>query len=402
MEYKEKFANFTQLINRAVRKYGDQDALRIRKGAGFRSISFSTLAGHTFDLAASLTHRGYTEGAKLAVLGENSYGWILSYLGTVVTGATIVPLDKELSDSEIQGLVEQSGVSAIFCSEDYMDVFEGYDLKIPMFVIGSTELHVGATPIEELVAQGASLRESDPCYGQGETTSDKVSTIVFTSGTTGFSKGVMLTRSNLLSNVQICFELAPLSGTNFTVLPFNHTYELTLGVLYSMLHQGIALALNNSVKNFAQNMKMFKPDTMLIVPLIAENMMKNVWATIEQQGKMGKVRFAMKLGRFLHSIGIDVRRRLFAPIHEAFGGQLKDIFVGGAHMNASVAKDFHDIGINVNIGYGITECSPLIGGNVMHKRGMYHSCGFAVPYTELILDNPNEEGDGEILARGPS
>ncbi len=400
--YQKRFTSFRELIQRAKDKYGQNNAFHIRQGSGFRSVTFDTLTGHVFDLAASLTKRGYTKGTNIAVLGENSYGWAVAYLATVVTGATIVPLDKELLPEELQNLVEQSNAKAIFCSEDFMDTFDGYDLKIPLVVMCRTEEHENHEAIEDLLSQGAILRETNPSYGQGETSDQDVAAIVFTSGTTGFSKGVMLTRANLLANVQMCYEWAPLKGVNFTVLPFNHTYEATLGLLYSMLHQGITMALNNSVKNFSQNIKMFAPENMLIVPLVAENMIRGVWATIKEQGKESKVRMAMRISRLLLKCGIDMRRKLFAPIHEAFGGKLQHIFVGGAHINSVIANDLHDFGFNIYIGYGITECSPLLGGNISHVRNRYDSCGGPAPYTQWRLDGVDSNGDGEIVVKSPS
>lgn len=395
----ERIGLFRDYLSFIADKYGNQDAFQIRQGSGYRSISFVEFKDDAFAVAAWVS-KTLGNDAKVAVLGENSYFWVVSYLGVVASGNVVVPIDKELTPLEVENILKQAGVETVFCSDDYLDVMEEMETKFNVINTTDDDCEKYKT-LASVIEEGKKLRNNDPKSGLNETTTDTLSTIVFTSGTTGFSKGVMLSRFNLMSNIQDTDEFIQIKGKAFSILPMNHTYEFTLGVLL-MLFKGVTVSINNSIKNLSQNISLFKPTLIVMVPLVAENLIAAIWKKIEDQGKLGSVIMAIKLSRGLLKIGIDVRRKLFKKILDGLGGNIEQIFVGGSFLNPKIAQEFQNFGVNVNIGYGITECSPFVSGNITHEEKYFASCGVTIPNVEVKIDCPNENGEGEILVKGNS
>lgn len=393
---------FINLIKRAVDQYADKTAYQIRTRENYKNITYKQFYDDVCNLAAAI-HSHDLRGVHVALLGENSYDWVVTYIATVVSGCTIVPIDKELSNEEIETIVRQSDAKALFCSDDYSEVadqLKEQELKIEYFAINAAKYN-GYTTIGQLIEAGQKLRIASDSYGQGESDEELIASIVFTSGTTGFSKGVMLSRNNLLTNIESADKFIRLGEVTLSVLPMHHTYEFTLDILFA-IYQGRTVAINNSIKYLAQNIKLFAPTDMLIVPLVAENLVSNIFQKAQAQGNLEKLQKGLKISNFLLRFGIDLRRKLFKDIHEAFGGRLAQFFIGGAPLNPETAKTLHALGIRVNIGYGITECSPLVSGNITGKVRFMGSCGKAIPDVEVRIAEANENGEGEIEVRSAS
>lgn len=396
-----QIATFFELVDRASEKFGPRDAFRIRTKESYRSITFAQFYQDVLNLAAALELNDLAK-SHLALIGENSYQWVVCYLATTVAGGVIVPIDKELTVGEISTIISQSESQALFASDDYADCADEIvqQLEIKSFAINCNQSE-NYTTLNQLIEQGAAARVENPKLGQNEISTKTLSSLVFTSGTTGFSKGVMLSRENLLTNVLSSDEFIKLGDCVLSVLPMHHTYEFTLDILFS-IYQGRTIAINNSIKYFAQNIKLFAPTDMLVVPLVAENLYATIWKTIQNTGKEATLRRAIKISNCLLKIGIDLRPKLFKPIHEALGGRLQQFFIGGAYLEPEIARGFHSLGFKVNIGYGITECSPLVTGNITHKVKWSHSCGIPIPGVEIRIKDPNSSGEGEIQVRGKS
>ena len=393
--------SFRELVLRSAGLFGDRDAFRVKSGKdSYDGISYNRLAGDVLNLAAAIEGRGL-DGRHMAVLGENSYQWVVSYIGTVVSASVIVPIDKELTAREIQSIILQSEVKVLFCSDDYIDIANEIagNIKIEVFTMTGTSSRY--TLLAQLLEEGRAVREKNPAAGQLENDPGSLATIVFTSGTTGFSKGVMLSRANFMSNLDSADRLIHLGDSVLSVLPMHHTYEFTLGILYS-IYQGLTICINDSIKYFAHNIKMFAPSDMLFVPLVAENLYSTLWQNVAKAGKEKKLRNAIKISNMLLAVGIDLRKTLFKDIHNALGGRLLSLFVGGAPFDPVVARGFHELGIRINIGYGITECSPLVAGNITDKPKYMGSCGPAIPGVDVRIVDANEAGEGEIEVRGKS
>lgn len=400
---------FSEYINRLVEKFPGKDAFQIKDGpSSYKSISYEAFRDDVFNLSAWIAGNKSNlamgdDPKNIAVLGGNSYYWVNAYLGVVSSGNVVIPIDKELSGGEIETILKQSSADTIFCSEDYLDVFDDMNGEFvkSLDIITLDNNVKGYKYLPEVIVEGADLRVAESAFGQNESDAESLSTIVFTSGTTGFSKGVMLSRRNLLSNVQDTDDFIKLRGKAFSILPMNHTYEFTLGVLL-MLFQGVTIAINDSIKNLSKNIGIFKPTLIIMVPLVAESLMGAIMAKIEAEGKSRVIKTALAVSNAMRKVGIDVRRKLFKKIINGLGGEMEQIFVGGSFLNPIVAKQYNDFGINVNIGYGITECSPFVSGNITHDSRYFASCGVGIPNVEIKIDSPNENGEGEILVSGPS
>ncbi len=392
-----------ELLSETQRVYGNRPAFMYRNGVSYDMITYSQFVNSVFALATTFVELGYS-GKRIAVIGENSAQWVMVYMAAVSAGAVIVPLDRELQSSEVAQLVKESGAVALFYSMDYSyhyeDIKESYK-GVDAYILNCIyEGEVRDNTLRKLVLQSIDTKEEGfKSLMKVDLDGDALCAIVFTSGTTGVSKGVMLSHENLLSNAYACLELVSLKGVRLSLLPMHHTYELTLGVIHYFVVGG-TIAINHSIKYISQNLNVFAPETLLVVPLVAETFYNNIWATIRNSGREKSVRKMIQITRFLKSIGIDVRRLVFGKIIKALGGNLKNIFCGGAPINEEVAQGYIDFGINFYIGYGITECAPLITANMYCDRGKMYNCGKAIAGSVIRIANDAEEG--EIEAKGPN
>ena len=222
--------------------------------------------------------------------------------------------------------------------------------------------------------------------------------LVYTSGTTGDPKGVMLTEHNLVSVVNYGLMVADIGDRCLSVLPYHHTYEAIAGILIE-LHNHSCICINDSLKNVLKNLNLFKPNTIYLVPAFVEVFYKNIWSNAQKSGKDKILKMMIPVSNALRKIGIDLRPKLFKSIHEALGGNLKTIISGGAPLRAEIGQFFNDIGITLLNGYGITECSPLVSVNRI-KFNDSSTVGIVLPCCEVKFENVNEEGDGEVCVKG--
>ena len=235
-------------------------------------------------------------------------------------------------------------------------------------------------------------------YENSDIDVDELNVIMFTSGTTGFNKGVMISQNNILTNIEVSCKSFGTYSKTVDVLPFHHIYENVCGML-SPLTLGMEVFINDSLKYLAKNLNYFKPDLEIMVPLFLETMEKSIRVELRRM-KMEKVfENSVKVSNFLLKHGIDLRRFLFRKVHENFGGELKAIVCGGASLKPELITFFRSIGIEVNNGYGITECTPLISVNV-NKKGDHFSVGKVFSSCKVKIDDKDEEGIGEILVKG--
>ena len=250
-----------------------------------------------------------------------------------------------------------------------------------------------------LMMRGAEmLNAGDTTYLSLQPKDEELKMLVYTSGTTGTSKGVMLSLHNLVSSVYYGLQISTVYDTDLSVLPYNHTYEAVCGILVS-LHHHSTICINDSLRHVADNLKLFKPDYIMLVPLFVENLYKKIQNTLEATGKAKLINTMIATSNGMRRMGIDMRKKLFKPIHDVFGGRLVKIVCGGAPIRPELAAFFDAIGINLINGYGITECSPLVSANRDYYND-YRSVGVQLPCVELKIDEPNEAGEGEIMVKG--
>ena len=340
----------------------------------------------------------------LAVLGDNCYQWLLCYFTILASDNVVVPVDKELKFDEIMNVLRHSDSSVVFFTDKYEEEFHRHadELEnIKYFICFRPQMECTGRFLDfrAFCADGqARLEAGDTQYLEIPQVNDELGDIVYTSGTTGIAKGVMLTRQALLSNVVQAARITKLYTTCLSVLPYNHTYEASCGILASY-NYGCTICINENLRTVADNLKKYKPDYIMLVPLFAENFYKKIWKTLEKQGKDKTVTRAIKMSNNLRKIGIDMRPRLFKQIHEVFGGNLKKIICGGAPIRPEIAEFFDGIGILLVNGYGITECGPLIAVN-RDLSNKYESVGVVLPCGEAKIVDPDQNGEGEIAYRG--
>lgn len=317
-----------------------------------------------------------------------------------------VPLDKGLPEAEIESLLKRSYSEAIIFSKDYLELMmkikNSPDNKIKEFICMDMDELEGFKTINNLLKQGKSLLEQgNRKYLDAKIDEEAMTTILFTSGTTSMSKAVMLSQKNISTNIYDinCVEKVYDTDVNLAFLPFHHIFAST-GLL-AFLANGTTTVFCDGLKYIAQNLKEYKVSIFMSVPLILEAMHKKIMAEIEKQGKTKLIKIMTIISNGLLKIGIDIRRKVFKKIIDSLGGSVRFIVSGAAAIDKKVAKAFNDFGILTVQGYGLTETSPVLSAENI-KAIRYGSCGVSMQNVELKIDEPNKEGIGEIIAKGPN
>lgn len=399
--------NLRDMLEQSIIEYGEKDAFLVKDSAGsYRGISYRRFGEDVRALGAALADLGL-ENSFIAVMGENRYEWCVSYLAAANHIGVIVPIDKELPVSEKGNLLSRSGAAAVVFSGKYADELHSISttLETVRFYIDMDikEDSDGFLSYQKLLEKGRSLISEgkfDPSGHHIE--NDKLGILLFTSGTMDLAKGVMLSHANICMDLMaVCQTVyAGSKDLSLSILPIHHTYECTVGFL-AMIYRGATIAFNEGLKQILKNFKEARPTFLITVPLILESIYKKIWEQAgKKKGMKTILRIAMFAGGAVYNIfGIDIRRKLFHAIHETFGGRLRLIMTGAAAISPEVSKGFRSFGISVLQGYGLTECSPLVTGN-RDAAFRDDSVGLPIPGVEVRIDNPDENGIGEIVAKG--
>jgi long-chain acyl-CoA synthetase len=343
-------------------------------------------------------------GAHVAIVGDNSCSYVTCYLAVVCAGGVIVPLDKELTNGELADLIVRSGARALFYSDTLAADIPCILARCPevRFALNITRYPTGSdNPLfEEFLARGRSLLGAgDDRFRGVRADPAALAAILFTSGTTGPSKGVMLSQQNIASVIHSAFTMFRFPRTGMSVLPINHAYEFNLNIL-GCLFDGITICFNDSIMHVRENLERFRPEMSLMVPMIVDALYKGIWKEAEKNHMTGYLRYAIGLSDALRHVGIDLRRAFFRPILEHFGGRLRVIVCGGAPLATETVSGLTSLGIDVYNGYGITECAPLISSNCTLRR-VPGSVGIPCPDLEVRIADTDADGNGEIQVRGP-
>lgn len=414
-------ADIRQMLEESVSMYSDRPAYLVKKAKGepYGEILFRQVGNDVKALATAMLDMGLA-GEKIAVIGANCYEWIATYFAVVNAVGVIVPLDKELSKEEIDTLMEISQCKAVFFTEKYEKYFKEYSdmIKVKMKVYGDrTSLEDKLTysePAESeswlwesLVARGEQLRaEGDRRYEEAPLDPEEMRLLLFTSGTTEAAKGVMLSHKNIVSDVMATCKIAYITPEDRTLsfLPIHHTFECTLGHVLVM-YRGASVAYCEGLKYVTKNLAEAKSTVLIGVPLIFESVYDKVWKQAEKTGKAKILRTGIKLNRTAKAFGVDLHKKLFKTVYDTFGGKLNRMITGAAAIEPTVSRGFQDMGFVVQQGYGLTECAPLVAGSPDFSPQCYKkagSVGPVIPGGELKIDEPDEDGIGEILYRGPN
>lgn len=398
----KKFNTIREMLSMAVNDVGDKEAFKWLEKKDIKSATYKEFRDTTFSLGTALNAIGVSK-SHVATTGENSYKWACTYLTMLQSEGVFVPIDKELPIDDMINILNQSDTEAVFYASKFDEVLRERQAELPKvkYFIGfdRAEDEGKFLSYDKLLENGRKLMaEGDRGYVDQVPDHTGLKMLVYTSGTTGDPKGVMLSEHNLVSMIYYGMQVSKTETTELAVLPFHHTYEAVPGILV-LIHSHNTMCINAKLTQVLKNMQVFKPDYMYIVPAFAELFYKKIWAAAREGGKEKGLKFLIVLSNALRKIGIDKRRSFFKSIHESFGGELRTLICGGAPVRAELGKFFDSIGIYLMNGYGITECSPLISVN----RSDLDDCttvGFVLPCLEIKFDGVTDEGIGEICVKG--
>ena len=388
------------IINNSSNKYKDKIAIREKKNKKIVSYTYGQLRDDVYALGTKLIDMGLKD-KHIAIVGGNSYNWIVSYLAIITGVGVAVPLDKELDSEQISKLLEKGDASAVLFSKGFLssidEIIENSKLEFAA-CLNDTDKY---TDVQTLINEGRQLiNEGSTVYEDSIVNVNELNVIMFTSGTTGFNKGVMISQNNLLVNIEQSCKAFGIYHKTVAVLPFHHIYENVCGMI-APITVGMTLFINDSLKYLSKDLKLAQPELEIMVPLFLETMEKSIRAQLKRMNLEKTFENSIKFSNFLLKFGIDLRRLLFSKVHANFGGKLKAIVCGGAALKPELITFFGDIGITIHNGYGITECTPLISVN-LNKKGDHFSVGKIFSSCQVKIDNKNEEGIGEILVKGPN
>ena len=365
----DKFASIRDLLDYAASSYGDRILYRyFTQGSEIGEISYREFRSQVDSLGTALAARGLRT-SKIAVLSESRPEWMLTFFAVVCGGGVIVPMDKELQEDQICNFLDRAGAEAIFCSHRYAEKLKARREELTslryIFDFDGVPGAEGESDDEDfshLLLKGDLLISDGYVeYTKARFDTSKPCTLLFTSGTTGTSKGVLLSQDNLTACVYHSLNMVNIHRGDvlLSVLPLHHTYELVCGQLGG-LGIGATICFNNSLKYFLRNVKIFQPTAMILVPLFLTTIYKKICEEIHKKGKDGTVKKAISVTKALRKVKIDLRGMVFSEVTSALGGKLKNIICGGAPMDPELVDRFDEFGIKVCQGYGISECSPLV------------------------------------------
>lgn len=382
-----KVRDMKELLEYCATVYGEKTAIWFRKKGEVIKISFKQLKKNVDSFGTYLYGLGMQD-KHIAILSENSYEWIVAYFAVVNGGNTVVPLDKENDTESIKMLTGKADVDLIIHSNSYKEEAEGTSVR-----------SLNMKMMSECISEGAQkISDGDTSFLECRIDPYKMCAIVFTSGTTGNPKGVMLSHHSLVSDaIESARNLYAPEGT-VAILPLYHAFGWMACVLDQLI-LGHGVFVCSSLKRVMEDIKFAAPRHVSIVPLLVSAIYNGIWDKVKKQGKEKKLRNAIKISNSLRKIGIDLRRSLFKEVYDGFGGKLEMIISGGSGIDEKYIKGFDDLGIKLTNGYGITELSPIVA-TMRNKHFSIGSVGCVNPGTECRIVDGEVQLKGETLFLG--
>ena len=401
MERLYKYTEITDLkdmLKKSGEKYGEKIAYKIRKENGYKEITHKEVRKMVDGLGTKLIDMGLKD-KRIAVIGENRYEWEIAYLSIVCGTGIVVPLDKSLPENELESLIERSKAEAIICSQKYVEILKRTDLK---YII-SMDLEKDENGIisqKRLISEGMKLvQNGDTRFTNAKIDNEKMSIMLFTSGTTSISKAVALSHKNICSNLMDISSILDVNSSDvfLSFLPLHHVFECTVGFLFS-LYVGAETVFCDGIRHIPENLAEYKVSVMASVPAIYERLFKIIKKHLEKQGKVEQI---LEDEEKYKDSSMEKKKEVFKEIHDLLGGNIKLFISGAASLEPSIEEKFRRLGFNMVQGYGLTETSPVvaIGNKKYHKTG---SIGKCVPSDEVKLLDINKDGIGELAVKGPN
>lgn len=401
-----QYRDMRDLINSSATHYGNNVAFVVkhkknRKEFNYEEITYNRFRDETIYFGTALLKEGHA-GKRIAIIGKNRYEWMIAYFSTLSGVGTCVPLDKGLPYEEVESSLIRSKSEVLVFDKEHLPQIERMKAEgnVPTTTFICMDEIEGYKSINEYMAEGKEAFEA----GYDEYTKlpidiNEVNLLLFTSGTTSMAKAVMLSPRNLMSNLEALDKVVKVYPTDVSMafLPYHHTFG-SMGQLV-MLSRGVKSAFCDGLRYLQQNLVEYKVSVFFCVPLLIESVYKKVMATVEKEGKAGKVAFGMKLTGILGKFGIDIRRKVFKEVLDKLGGDIRFVISGAAAIDPEALKGFRAFGIDAIQGYGMTEASPVITCETL-KENKVGSIGKPLPGVDVAIFEPNEEGVGELIARG--
>ena len=401
MERLYKYIEITDLkdmLKKSGEKYGEKIAYKIRQENGYKEITHNEVRKMVDGLGTKLIDMGLKD-KRIAVIGENRYEWEIAYLSIVCGTGTVVPLDKSLPENELESLIERSKAEAIICSQKYVEILKKTKLKyiISMDLENDND---GIISQKRLISEGIQLvKFGDTSFTNAKIDNEKMSIMLFTSGTTSISKAVALSHKNICSNLMDISSILDVNSSDvfLSFLPLHHVFECTVGFLFS-LYVGAETVFCDGIRHIPENLAEYKVSVMASVPAIYERLFKIIKKHLEKQGKVEQI---LKDEEKYKDSSMEKKKEVFKEIHDLLGENIKLFISGAASLEPSIEEKFRRLGFNMVQGYGLTETSPVvaIGNKKYHKTG---SIGKCVPSDEVKLLDINKDGIGELAVKGPN
>lgn len=401
------YKTIKEVFDMAKEKYADNIFMleKFNPKGNFTEITYKEFANDVIALGTALTKKYNLKNERVVIIGENTYNWYVSYMAMLCGVGIAVPVDKELPVNEIENVIKRSKATAVIYSTKKADVIKKVEDKLPQvkyFIqMNSEDKLVGReVGFNTIVEQGKEMVASgDSSFTKIEIDPEEFKVLIFTSGTTSNSKGVMLCNRNLAQNINAVNPYVKIHEADrfFSVLPLHHTYESTIGFLLPVA-RGSSIAVCQGLKYIVPNLKETKPTALLAVPLLIENLYKKINQTIDKSGKTAMVNSMMQITNALKNVGVDIKKTVFKEIYENLGGKLRFVVSAAAPIDPKVGKWMQDLGIIFLQGYGLTETAPIAALTPQYDTRV-GSAGKAVTCAELKIDNPNEKGEGEVLIK---
>ena len=401
MERLYKYIEITDLkdmLKKSGEKYGEKIAYKIRQENGYKEITHNEVRKMVDGLGTKLIDMGLKD-KRIAVIGENRYEWEIAYLSIVCGTGTVVPLDKSLPENELESLIERSKAEAIICSQKYVEILKKTKLKY-IISMDLEKDNDGIISQKRLISEGIQLAKSgNTSFTNAKIDNEKMSIMLFTSGTTSISKAVALSHKNICSNLMDISSILDVNSSDvfLSFLPLHHVFECTVGFLFS-LYVGAETVFCDGIRHIPENLAEYKVSVMASVPAIYERLFKIIKKHLEKQGKVEQI---LKDEEKYKDSSMEKKKEVFKEIHDLLGGNIKLFISGAASLDPSIEEKFRRLGFNMVQGYGLTETSPVvaIGNKKYHKTG---SIGKCVPSDEVKLLDINKDGIGELAVKGPN
>ena len=397
------FENVRNLLEWAAEEYGNDTVYSFRPNPRAEIVkkSFVEFRDDVRALASEFLAMGCA-GRHCVIIGKLSYEWAATYYAMLSIGGVLIPLDRDWQAEDLASTVERAEAKFLFCEADLKEKAAVIEQKVsfasPTVYLGGKE---GDVSLASLIKKGREKFAADPnAYFNAPIDPHVMALMVFTSGTTGKGKGVMLSQNAVLSDLSSIIPYMDFGKKTVGVLPPHHTFGSSVMLIGHMMI-GSEIYISGGLRYVAKELKEQEPEHLVIVPLYLETFYRRIMANLKEKKKEKLVARMIKVSNGMLKVGIDVREKLFSEIRAAFGGKVKMIISGGAPINPEILNFFEAIGISTLNGYGITECAPIIAVN-RSKNPVRGSVGHVIDIDTVLINNPNEDGEGEIWVTGPN